>query len=88
MIAFAKGPLAVGRTGFRGRQVARVAEPTEEEEEDMWAIYYLLGALMLLVVVVVGGGCMFTAVQLAFLGSEETPLFTLAHEIVITVITS
>ena len=48
MIAFAKGPLAVGRTGFRGRQVARVAEPTEEEEEeeeeDMWAIYYLLGA--------------------------------------------
>ena len=27
---------------------------------------------------------MFTAVQLAFLGSEETPLFTLAHEIMIT----
>ena len=34
--------LADGRTGFRGRQVVRVAERTEEE--DMWAIYYLLGA--------------------------------------------
>ena len=41
-----EGPpsLADGRTGFRGRQVVRVAERTEEEEEDMWAIYYLLGA--------------------------------------------
>ena len=38
----------------------------------------------MLVVVVVGGGCMFTAVQLAFLGSEETPLFTLAYELMIT----